>query len=77
MAVPEYLFLDHMRNDILMAFFVKGVRMDVEGRTEYESDFDFHCIRYVNKPAGTEDGLEKSVDMGPVYRGVGVPILNS
>jgi predicted SAM-dependent methyltransferase len=38
MSVPEYLFLDHLRNDILSSFFVRGVRMYKDGRAEYGSD---------------------------------------
>ena len=40
MSVPDYLFLDHMKNDILKNFFVKGVREHEDGRTEYEPESD-------------------------------------
>ena len=38
MSVPEYLFLDHIKTDILHGFFVKGVKEFEDGRIEYESD---------------------------------------
>lgn len=38
MSVPEHMFLDHFRNDILESFFVKGVKMHKDGRIEYGSD---------------------------------------
>jgi hypothetical protein len=37
-SVPSYLFEDHVLNDILRKFFVKGVREQADGRQEYEPD---------------------------------------
>lgn len=37
-AVPLYLFEDHIRNDILGRFFVKGVKENPDGRQEYKPD---------------------------------------
>jgi predicted SAM-dependent methyltransferase len=38
MSVPEHLFLDHLYNEILVNFFVKGVKEHEDGRIEYGSD---------------------------------------
>lgn len=34
-SVPEHLFLDHIRNDILESFFVKDITEDSKGRVKY------------------------------------------
>lgn len=38
MSVPEHLFLDHIHDEILHNFFVKGVKEHQDGRIEYGSD---------------------------------------
>lgn len=38
LAVTERLFLDHVHDEILNNFFVKGVKYHKDGRIEYESD---------------------------------------
>lgn len=35
MSVPDYLFIEHVKDDILTAFLVKGVKEHADGRQEY------------------------------------------
>jgi len=37
-SVSEHIFLDHIKEEVLHAFFVKGVSYTEDGRIEYEPD---------------------------------------
>jgi hypothetical protein len=37
-SVNKHIFLDHIKEEVLYAFFVKGVKYTEDGRIEYEPD---------------------------------------